>query len=65
VQRLEQVRLADSVRPDGEHEPGLQLELEPLVRPEVPERGALDDQPVKAPLAAPSSGRARFARTPV
>jgi len=44
VERLEQVRLADAVRPDREDEPGPQLQLQPLVRPEVAERDVLDDQ---------------------
>jgi len=44
VERLEQVRLADAVRPDREDEARLQPELEPLVRPEVAERDVLDDQ---------------------
>jgi len=44
VERLEQVRLADAVRADGEDETGAQVELQPLVRPEVAERDVLDDQ---------------------
>jgi hypothetical protein len=44
VQRLEQVRLADPVRPDREDETRTQVEIEPLVRPEVAERDVLDDQ---------------------
>jgi hypothetical protein len=45
VQRLEEVRLAGAVRPDGENEPGSQLELESLVGAEVSEPDVLDDQP--------------------
>jgi hypothetical protein len=44
VQRLEQVRLPDAVRADREHEPGTQVELQPLVRPELAQRYVLDDQ---------------------
>jgi hypothetical protein len=44
VQRLQQVRLADAVRPDRENEARAQPELEPLVRPKVAERDVLDDQ---------------------
>jgi hypothetical protein len=44
VQRLEQVRLADAVRPDGEDEAGAQRELQPLVRPELAERYLVDNQ---------------------
>jgi hypothetical protein len=54
VQRLEQVRLPRAVRADDQDEAGLQFELEPCVRAEVPERDRADDQPVKAPLAVPS-----------
>ena len=46
VQRLEQVRLAGAVRADDEHEAGLELELEPRVRAEVPKRDSVDDQTV-------------------
>ena len=45
VQRLEQVRLAGAVRPDDEHEPRLEVEVEPGVRAEVAERDVRDDQP--------------------
>jgi hypothetical protein len=44
VQRLEEVRLPGSVRPDDERQPWLQLELEPRVRAEIPKRDAVDDQ---------------------
>ena len=37
VHRLEEVRLARAVRPRDEHEPGLELELEPFVRADVAE----------------------------
>jgi hypothetical protein len=45
VRRLEQVRLADAVRAHHDHESRLEVELEPLVRPEARERQVLDDQP--------------------
>jgi hypothetical protein len=45
VQRLEQVRLPDTVWPDSKYESGLQVEIEPLVRPEVAELDLVDDQP--------------------
>ena len=45
VQRLEQVRLTDTVRAHCQHEPGPQVELEPLVRPEAAELDPVDDQP--------------------
>src|SRR5579884_2408626 len=44
VERLEEVRLADSVRTHGEHEAGTKLQREPLVRPERCEMNRLDDQ---------------------
>jgi len=44
VQRLEQVRLADAVRPDRKNEPRLQLQLEPFIRAKVAQRDAGDDQ---------------------
>src|SRR5262249_54714682 len=44
MQRLEQVRLADAIRADGEHEPWAKPELEPRVRPEAPELQRCDDQ---------------------
>jgi hypothetical protein len=44
VQRLEQVRLAGSVRAGDEDEARLQRELEPLVAAEVAQRDAPDDQ---------------------
>ena len=44
VERLEQVRLPDPVRPNREDEPRPQREVEPLVRPEVAERDVLGDQ---------------------
>src|SRR5205814_7289132 len=45
MQRLEQVRLAGPVWADHEHEPGLQLELEPSIRAEISQRDLVDDQP--------------------
>jgi hypothetical protein len=42
---LEQVRLAGAVRPDDEHEPRRQLEIQSGVGAEVAERDSLDDQP--------------------
>jgi hypothetical protein len=45
VQRLEQVRLARSVRTRDEDEARLELEVELSVRAEVPEREVLNDQP--------------------
>jgi hypothetical protein len=47
VQRLEQVRLPDAVRPDDEHEPWLEIEVERQVRPVPAERYVLDDQPAR------------------
>ena len=44
VQRLEQVRLADAVRPDDEHDAGRERELERRVRAVVAKRDVLDDQ---------------------
>jgi hypothetical protein len=44
VKALEEVCLAGTVRPDGEDEAGLELELEPGVRAVVAERELLDDQ---------------------
>src|SRR5439155_12011452 len=37
VQRLEQIRLTGSIRSDHEHQPWLEVEVEPRVRPDVPE----------------------------
>jgi hypothetical protein len=45
VQRLEQVRLSGPVGPDGQHEARLEIEVEPRVRANVPERDRADDQP--------------------
>jgi len=45
VERLEEVGLAGAVRPDDEHEPGLEREVEAGVRAKAPERGPRDDQP--------------------
>ena len=47
VQRLEQVRLPGAVRPGHEHEARLEVELEPRVGAEVPERDPRDDQPAR------------------
>jgi hypothetical protein len=44
MERLEQVRLPDAVRPDREHEPGTQTELQLRVGAEIDERDAIDDQ---------------------
>jgi hypothetical protein len=44
MQRLEQVGLAGTVWPDGEHEPRQQTELETLVGAEVAEPNVLDNQ---------------------
>jgi hypothetical protein len=55
VQRLEQVRLADAVRTDREHEAGLQAQLEPRIRPERRKLKLRDDQVV---LANPAGGSA-------
>ena len=45
VQRLEQVRLPGAVRPDHQHEPRLEREVERGVRAKAPERDPRDDQP--------------------
>ena len=45
VQRLEQVRLAGSVRAYDEHQAGLEAELQIRVRAKVSERDGVDDQP--------------------
>ena len=45
VQRLEQVRLPDAVRPDGEHDARLEVEIERRVRPVLAKSDVLDDQP--------------------
>jgi hypothetical protein len=45
VERLEQVRLPDAVRPGDENEPGRKVELELGVGAEVAERDSADDQP--------------------
>lgn len=47
VQGLEQIGLARTVRAGDENEAGLELELEPGVRPEVAERDVGDDQPAR------------------
>jgi len=47
VQRLEQVCLAGTVRPDDEDEPCLQVEVERAVGADVPERDLRDDQLVR------------------
>ena len=44
VQRFEQVRLPRAVRPDSEHEPRLQVEVEARVRANVAKRDSVDDQ---------------------
>lgn len=44
MEALEKVRLARTVRSNGEDEAGLELELEPGVRAVVAERELLDDQ---------------------
>jgi len=45
MQRLEQVRLADTVRADHEDEPGDEPKIESGVRAKAPKRGPRDDQP--------------------
>jgi len=45
MQRLEQVRLAGAVRADNQYQPRLDVEVEPLVRPDVAKRNRADDQP--------------------
>jgi hypothetical protein len=45
VQRLEQVRFADTVRPDDEDDARLERELQRCVRAVVAERDPVDDQP--------------------
>jgi hypothetical protein len=45
MERLEQVRLADPVLPDREHEAGRERELERRVRAVVAKREPGDDQP--------------------
>ena len=45
MQRLEQVRLPRAVFPDKEHDPRREIEVEGCIRPVVPERDVLDDQP--------------------
>ena len=47
VQRLEQVRLADTVSADDQHDPGREVEVERRVRPVLAERYAIDDQPAR------------------
>jgi hypothetical protein len=47
VQGLEQVRLADAVPADDEHEPFRKVEVERRVRPVLAERYVLDDQPAR------------------
>jgi hypothetical protein len=64
MQALEQIRLASAVRADSEHDPRFQRELEPWIRPVVPEFERPDDQPAtKASLATPASAFAGFPRT--
>jgi hypothetical protein len=46
VQRLEQVRLADAVRPDREDDPARERQVERCVRPVLAER-QLVDQPAR------------------
>ena len=46
VQRLEQVRLPRSVRPDDQQQAGLELEVKSGVRANVPKRDSVDDQTV-------------------
>jgi len=52
VECLEEVGLAGAVRAGDEDDPGLERELEPRIRAEVPERDRADDQ---AGLAQPAS----------
>jgi hypothetical protein len=44
MERLEQVRLAGAVRPDGEHQTRLEFKLESRIRPDVAKRDRADDQ---------------------
>jgi hypothetical protein len=44
VQRLEQVRLADAVRPDDENEAGRERQVERGVRPVTTKRDVANDQ---------------------
>jgi hypothetical protein len=46
VQRLEQIRLAGAVRAGDEDEARFELQVEPGVRADVPERDGADDQPL-------------------
>jgi len=48
MDRLEEVGLPNTVRPDCENEPGAHRQIEPLVRPEASKMDALDDQPDRA-----------------
>jgi hypothetical protein len=45
MKRLEQVRLADAVRADDEHDARRKREIELGVRAVLPERQSLDNQP--------------------
>jgi hypothetical protein len=45
VERLEQVRLADTVAPDDQDDPGRKGEVERGIRPVLAERYAIADQP--------------------
>jgi hypothetical protein len=45
MERLEQVRLADTVAPDDQDDPGREVEVERGIRPELAERYAIADQP--------------------
>jgi hypothetical protein len=47
VERLEEVRLADTVPADDEHHPRREVEVERRVRPVLAERYAIDDQPAR------------------
>jgi hypothetical protein len=58
VQRLQQVGLADAVRTDGENEPRLERDVEPLVRPVLREMKRLDDQARRARKLSRGAGSA-------
>jgi len=47
MERLEQIRLADTVRSMHQHDPRLELQLEARVRAEVAKRDLADDQPAR------------------
>jgi hypothetical protein len=47
VERLEQVRLASTVRADDQNEPGPELYVEPYIRAKVAERELTSDQPLR------------------